>query len=184
MAGKKSNSSKPLAIEMLTADHDKVKDLFEQYDDAKEGDDDDKRALATQICSELKVHAQVEEELFYPWLRDNLGEDDTDLVDEAAVEHQTAKDLIAQIEGAAEVDEMYDAKVKVLGEYIDHHVEEEEGEIFPKVSGMREELDELGQAMMARKTELMAEMGLEAEAGEAPPPGKKNAGARRPGTRA
>ena len=185
MASKKpKSSSRPVAIEMLTADHEKVKDLFEQYEDEKEdGEDDAKRALAAQICGELKVHAQVEEEIFYPWLRENLEDDDMELVDEATVEHQSAKDLIAQIESAAEVDEMFDAKVKVLGEYINHHVEEEEGEIFPQVSDMKDELDELGQAMMARKTELMAEMGLDAEDADAPPPAKTS-GSKRPSTRA
>jgi hemerythrin-like domain-containing protein len=87
-----------------------------------------------------------------------------ELVEEAAVEHQTAKDLIAQIEAASAVDETYDAKVKVLGEYIKHHVEEEENEIFPKVRDMKDELDELGQELMARKVELMEELGLMDEA--------------------
>jgi hemerythrin superfamily protein len=162
-----TSKRKPIAIEMLIADHRTVDELFDRYESEKESDDDTKRAIAQRICGELTVHAQVEEELFYPWLRENLDEDKMELVEEAQVEHQTAKDLIAQIEGAGEIDETYDAKVKVLGEYIRHHVEEEEGEIFPAVSSEKEALDQLGQEMMARKVALMEELGLmEEEEGE------------------
>ena len=83
-----------------------------------------------------------------------------DKLEEAYVEHASAKDLIAQIEGAGEIDETFDAKVKVLSEYIKHHVKEEENELFPEVQGMQQELDELGQEMAARKTELMEQLGL------------------------
>jgi hemerythrin-like domain-containing protein len=152
--------SQPLAIELLEADHRKVEGLFEQYEAEKEGEEDVKRAIAQRICGELTVHAQVEEELFYPWLRENLDDDDMEMVEEAQVEHNSAKDLIAQIEGATEIDEVYDAKVKVLSEYIKHHVKEEENEIFEEVADKKEELDELGQEMAARKTELMEELGL------------------------
>ena len=89
-----------------------------------------------------------------------------EMVEEAQVEHNTAKDLIAQIEGATDIDEVYNAKVKVLSEYIKHHVQEEENEIFPEVRDQQEELDELGQEMSARKGELMEEMGLSEEASE------------------
>jgi hemerythrin-like domain-containing protein len=164
-AKKGSGGAQPLAIELLMSDHRKVEGLFDQYEDEKEGDEETRRTIAQQICGELTVHAQVEEELFYPWLRENLDEEKMELVEEAEVEHQSAKDLIAQIEGAAEIDETYDAKVKVLGEYIKHHVEEEENEIFKEVRDMRDELDELGQEMAARKSELMEEMGLEGEEG-------------------
>ena len=162
MAKSKSGPGKgqPLAIELMMADHRKVEDLFEQYEQEKEGDDDTKRRIANRICGELTVHAQVEEEIFYPWLRDNLDEDDMELVEEAQVEHAGAKALIAQIEAAAEIDATYDAKVKVLSEYIKHHVKEEEEEIFPGVSKEREALDELGQEMTSRKEELVEELGL------------------------
>jgi iron-sulfur cluster repair protein YtfE (RIC family) len=161
MAKSKSGSkSQPLAIELLMADHRKVEDLFEQYEAEKEGDDDTKRAIATKICGELTVHAQVEEEIFYPWLRENLDEDDMEMVEEAEVEHAGAKDLIAQIEAATEIDATYDAKVKVLSEYIKHHVKEEEQEIFPEVSGEKDALDALGQEMSSRKEELIEEFGL------------------------
>ena len=159
---KNGAKAQPLAIELLMADHRKVEDLFEQYEAEKESDDETKRAIATRICGELTVHAQVEEEIFYPWLRENLDEDDMEMVEEAQVEHNTAKDLIAQLEGATDIDEQYNAKVKVLGEYIRHHVNEEENEMFPKVRDMQEELDELGQEIAARKDELKEELGMEA----------------------
>jgi hemerythrin-like domain-containing protein len=162
MAGSKRGASGtlPVALEMLIADHRKVSMMFDQYEDEKEDSgEDQKRELAQRICMELKVHTQVEEELFYPWARENLEEED--LIEEATVEHQSAKDLIAQIEGAGEIDETFDAKVKVLGEYIKHHVNEEENEMFPQLRGEQEALDELGQEMTARKVELMEEMGME-----------------------
>lgn len=156
----------PLALEMLASDHRKVEDLFRMYEDEKEGDEDTKRSLAERICGELTAHARLEEELFYPWLKENM--DEMDKVCEAYVEHAGAKDLISQIQGASEIDDEYDAKVKVLSEYIKHHVKEEENEIFPEVADKQEELDELGQEMAARKTELMEELGLmQDEEGEA-----------------
>jgi len=153
----------PLALELLESDHRKVEMLFDQYEDNKEGEEEMKRQLAERICGELTVHAQVEEELFYPWLRETLDEDDQEMVEEAQVEHNGAKDLIAQIEAAEDVDATYDAMVKVLSEYIKHHVKEEENEIFPEVASEGEELDELGQELAARKAELMAEAGIEGE---------------------
>lgn len=177
MATKKKAGSgaQPIAIELLEADHRKVEALFEQYEDEKEGDEDARREIAKKICGELTVHAQLEEEIFYPWLRENLDEDDMDMLEEAYVEHAGAKDLIAQIESATEVDSAFDAKVKVLSEYIKHHVKEEEEEIFPEVRGEQEELDALGQEMHGRKAELMEELGLEADA---PPPAKRGSGSR------
>jgi hemerythrin superfamily protein len=149
----------PLALELLAADHRKVEDLFRQFEDEKDGEESTRRALVQQICGELTAHTKLEEELFYPWLRENM--DETDKLEEAYVEHASAKDLIAQVQGAGGMDEAFDAKVKVLSEYIKHHVGEEENEIFAEVRGMQEELDELGQEMAARKAELMEELGLE-----------------------
>jgi hemerythrin superfamily protein len=145
------------AVALLEQDHEDVKDLFEQYEELvdNDGSDDEKQAIAQQICTMLAAHATVEEELFYPAVRDALKEDE--LVDEAVVEHASAKDLIAQLESMAPGDELYDAKVKVLGELIDHHVEEEEGEMFPKVRNSGMELEVLGLAMASRKDELLAE---------------------------
>ena len=157
---KKSGAQQPLAIELLESDHRKVEMLFDQFEDMKDEEDEGRREVAERICAELTVHAQVEEELFYPWLRENLGEEEMEMVEEAQVEHNSAKDLIAQIQGASALDATYDAKVKVLSEYINHHVQEEENEIFEEVREEREALDELGQEMAARKAELMEQMGL------------------------
>jgi hemerythrin superfamily protein len=149
------------ACDLLDADHRAVKKMFKEYDELTgsraRSAGQKKLELARQICHELTVHAQIEEELFYPALRAVLKE--TDIVAEAEVEHQSAKDLIAQIEGMAEADEMFDAKVKVLGEYIDHHVKEERGEIFPKARAARKlDLVAMRDEMMTRKEELMGAM--------------------------
>ena len=166
MAKSNKSGGRPVAIELLETDHRKVEALFKEYEEAKEAGEEEKQEIAEQICDELTVHAQVEEEIFYPWLRENLSEEDMELVEEAEVEHATAKDLIGQIQDAPSPDETYDAKVKVLSEYIKHHVKEEEDEIFPKLKEFKEELDELGQQMHARKAELRAELGLTDEGEE------------------
>ncbi len=165
MAKSKSAAARaqPLALELLMSDHRKVEDLFEQFEQEKEGDEGTRREIAQRICTELTIHAQVEEELFYPWLRENLEDDEMEMLEEAQIEHNTAKDLIAQIESATDIDEVFNARVKVLSEYIKHHVQEEENEIFPEVRDEQEELDELGQEMAARKGELKEELGLAGE---------------------
>jgi hemerythrin superfamily protein len=139
------------AVSLLEADHREVEALFEEYEAA--GGNAEKAALAAQICLALKVHAQIEEELFYPPARDKTG--DTDLVDEAIVEHMGAKTLIAQIEAMAPGQPLYDAKVKVLSEQVRHHVEEEESDLFPEVRETRIDLDALGAKLAARKAELL-----------------------------
>lgn len=147
----------PDAIKLLTQDHKEVKALFKEYEKLCKADADEtqKQALAEQICEMLTVHAQIEEELVYPAAYEAL--DESDLVDEAQVEHASAKDLIAQIRGTQPSDELYDAKVTVLGEYIDHHVKEEEKEMFPKLKKTELDLKELGASLQARKAELMGE---------------------------
>ena len=149
------------AIEMLMADHKKVKKLFSDFDKLKEeGSDEDKSALVDQICNELKIHTELEEEIFYPAVRKAI--DDPDLMDEALVEHAGAKDLIAQLEDASPADDLYDAKVTVLGEQIKHHVKEEEGEMFPKTKKAKIDIDALGATMLKRKSALMDKMGMNA----------------------
>ena len=150
------------AIQLLSADHKEVKALFKDYDALVEADAaaGDRLALAGEICLKLTVHATAEEEIFYPAAREALGEDE-DLIDEADVEHASAKDLIAQIQASSPEEELYDAKVKVLGEYIDHHVKEEEGEIFPKVKKGGLATVALGAELAARKEELLAELGAD-----------------------
>lgn len=153
----KSTSASPDVIQLLEDDHKKVKKMFKDFEKlAKQGDEAGKVEIATQICMELKVHTQVEEEIFYPALYEAF--DEPDLVDEAVVEHASAKDLIEQIESMVGSEELYDAKVKVLGEYINHHVEEEEKEIFPKARKAKMDLEGLGESLAFRKEELMAPM--------------------------
>ena len=151
------------AIALLRADHQEVQNLFDKFE--KTRSDDRKAALAEQICNELTVHAQIEEEIFYPAAREAVR--DKDLLDEATVEHQSAKDLIAQIESSKPGDELFDAKVKVLGEYIRHHVKEEQNELFPQVRKTKLDLKALGERLMARKQQLMAGGGSAADSGSA-----------------
>jgi hemerythrin superfamily protein len=152
-----ASAAKTDATVLLERDHTEVHKLFKQYEklaDA-EADGSDRQAMAEQICMLLTVHATIEEEIFYPAARE--AEVDDDLLDEAEVEHASAKDLIAQIRAMGPDEELYDAKVKVLGEYIDHHVEEEEGEMFPKCRKAGMDLAELATRLMERKQELMAD---------------------------
>ena len=107
----------------------------------------------SEICKELSVHAQVEEEIFYPAFKQ--ASKDNVLVPEATVEHATVKDLIAQVEGKEPDGEMYDAKIKVLSEYVKHHVKEEQNEMFPKAKESKLDLIELGTKIASRKAELM-----------------------------
>lgn len=150
----------PDACTLLDADHRAVRKMFKEYEALTESRGktvaNKKVELARQICRELTVHAQIEEEIFYPALRDALKE--TDLLAEAEVEHASAKDLIAQIEAVDTPDEMFDAKVIVLGEYIDHHVKEERNEIFVKARASKKlNLVAMREELQARKAELMAE---------------------------
>jgi len=148
------------ACDLLDADHRNVKKMFKEFEELTasraRSASQKKMDLARQICMELTVHAQIEEEIFYPALRAAIK--DTDLLDEAEVEHQSAKDLIAQIQQATEPDDKFEAKVKVLGEYVDHHVKEEKGEIFPKARAARKlDLIAMREQLETRKEELMAE---------------------------
>lgn len=144
------------AIKLLTQDHHAVKALFDDYKKLvdKQADSHDKQVLAGRICTLLTTHATLEEELFYPLAREALAKH-ADLIDEAAVEHASAKDLIAQIEAGTPDEALYDAKVIVLGEYIQHHVKEEEGEIFPQLKKTELDLKLLGEELARRREELM-----------------------------
>jgi len=149
------------AFALLTADHRTVKGMFKEFEKLSKQDDvdEEKAQLVRQICNELTVHAQVEEEIFYPALREAI--DDEDLMDEADIEHASAKDLIAQLEGMEPGDDHYDARVTVLGEYVDHHVKEEEGEMFSKARKADVDAAELGAQIAERKEALKAELGIE-----------------------
>lgn len=150
VAKKAAKISRTDAIALLTADHKRVKKMFKQFDKMKEdGASADKQALAQQICAELTLHAEVEEQIFYPATREAI--DDDDMLNEAEVEHASAKDLIAQIESGDPSDPLWDAKVTVLGEYVDHHVQEEEEEMFKKARKAKMDLEALGQQIAAMK---------------------------------
>ena len=140
------------ATALLKADHKLVAGLFEEFEKTKS--DARKTSIVAQICQELTVHAQIEEEIFYPAVKAALK--DHELVPEATVEHASVKDLIAAVQGKAPYGEMYDAKVKVMAEFVKHHVKEEEKEMFAKVRKTDLDLRALGDQMAARKEELMA----------------------------
>jgi len=156
-----TSSANPNAIDLLKADHDDVDKLFSQYEDIKDGDESgDKEMLVAQICDALTVHAQIEEEIFYPAAREALDDDEgKDLIDEAAVEHQTLKDLISRLEAAPTEDPLYYAGVKVLSEYVKHHVKEEENELFPKCKSSAMDLDVVGLQLAERKATLTQHRG-------------------------
>lgn len=139
------------ALELLKADHREVDELFAAFEQA--AGDAEQRNIAIAICVALKVHARLEEELFYPAVWPALK--DKGLIEEALVEHASARDLIAQIEAGAPGEAFFTARVRVLGEYVQHHVEEEEEEIFPQVRKAGIDLAPLGELMARRKQELM-----------------------------
>ena len=146
----------PLAITLLKKDHREVAAMFEEYEQLEA--EAEKLALFNKIALALKVHTRIEEEIFYP---EERGDIEDDMLDEAYVEHDGAKKLIAEIEAMQPSEQFYDAKVKVLGEYITHHVKEEEqpGGLFAQAKKGDEDLNEMGERMKARKEELMAQMG-------------------------
>ncbi|KAF0811474.1 DNA nickase [Andreprevotia sp. IGB-42] len=148
------------ATQLLMDDHAKVKKLFKQFEKLKsKGTASAKAEIVNQACSELTVHTQVEEQLFYPAVKAALGKD-ADMIDEAVVEHASCKELIAQLEAMSPEDDLYDAKFTVLSEFIEHHVEEEETELFPKVRKIKAlDLEDLGARMKALKTSLTAAAG-------------------------
>jgi hemerythrin superfamily protein len=136
--------------------------MFEEFEQLKEDPDvEAKQLLVESACAELTLHAQVEEDVFYPAARDAI--DDMDLLDEAIVEHASAKQLINELNTMQPDDDLYDAKFTVLGEYVKHHIEEEEKQIFPKVKKAKVDLDELGEEIRQRKLELRDELGIPSE---------------------
>ena len=141
------------ATTLLRRDHEAVSALFEQYEKARSSAK--KFDLVQEICEELTIHAQVEEEIFYPAVRKAIKDDD--LLDEAEVEHASLKKLIAEVEGK-DIDSvpMFDAKITVLSEYVKHHVKEEQNEMFPKAKKSGLDLKALGAELAARKEELKA----------------------------
>lgn len=144
------------AIALLKSDHRTVEDLFEEYEHARKAER--KQALVQQICDELTVHAQLEETAFYPAAQKALGKEGEDLVDEAKVEHNSLKWLIAQLEEEGPDSALYEAKVTVLKEYVQHHVKEEEKEMFPKLRKTDLDLDDLGATLLETKQQLQQQL--------------------------
>jgi hemerythrin superfamily protein len=149
------------ACTLLDADHRNVKKMFKEFEplmaSKAKAAAQKRRELADRICLELTVHARIEEEIFYPALRSVIKAED--LLDEAEVEHASAKNLIAQIQNGSETDPKWCAKVQVLGEYIDHHVKEERGDIFTKARAAKKlDLVAMREQLQARKEELMTQL--------------------------
>jgi hypothetical protein len=155
------------ALKLLKEDHERVDGLFKKFDRMKEGDGRKQELLQT-ILEEVRIHAQVEEELFYPALRtlfeEGGKEKELELIEEADVEHETVKWLMEQLDGNQSDEHTRDARVKVMGEYIRHHVEEEEGEIFKAAKKVDLDLEELGRQLDARKRQLKGEEPADQEA--------------------
>ena len=147
--------SKADAIALLKQDHEKVKKAFKQFEKIDHEDTAAMKELVDEVCNDLKVHTSLEEEIFYPAVRQAIEDDD--MMNEAQVEHNSAKELIEMLEGMDPADEMYVATFTVLGEYVMHHAKEEEGEMFPEVKKTDLDLEELGARMRRRMEELMGE---------------------------
>ena len=155
MAARRSKRKPPDAIQMLIADHKQAQRLFREFEQTDRDDADDCRAIVELACMELGVHATLEEEIFYPAARSEVGKDDESLVDEAEVEHGSAKQLIARLGDLAPDDPYYRATFTVLAEYARHHIAEEQRKMFPKLRKTKLDLDALAADMRARKEELM-----------------------------
>ena len=152
------------ATEILTADHKKVSKIFAEFEKIKDSDSERKLALVKMACDELTVHAQIEEEIFYPAVREAINEKDEELLDEAEVEHETLKRLVETLRSSDPDDHLYDANMKVLAEYVKHHVKEEQDEMFVKARKAKGlDLKQLGEELSVRKAQLMEEYGIEPE---------------------
>jgi hemerythrin-like domain-containing protein len=157
----KTKAKAGAALEMLKEDHDKVKKAFKEFEKIDREDAETLQQLVQRVCEELKVHTALEEEIFYPAVREAI--EDEDLMNEAQVEHDTAKMLIEQLENMGPDDPNFHATFTVLGEYVKHHVKEEEDEMFPEARKTDLDFEELGARMRERKTELMGEAQEEEE---------------------
>ena len=152
---RKAAASQPDAVDFLKSQHREVEELFKQFDKlGEDGAPDEMEPIVRMACEKLTVHAAIEEEVFYPAARE--VDNAESLLNEAEVEHGTAKDLIASLDGMDASDSMFSATFTVLSEYIKHHVKEEEGELFPKVKKSDLDLDALGQELSARADDLMS----------------------------
>jgi hemerythrin-like domain-containing protein len=176
MASRANSKAKTDVIEMLMADHQKVKRAFREADKLTEQKDmESLEPLVQQTCAELTVHAEMEEDVFYPAIRKAIKQ--PELVDEAEVEHASAKELIAQLQQMTSEDDKFAATFKVLGEYVKHHIREEESEMFEQLNRTGIDWEALLQEMQQRRSQLMAEQGLpeESESDEGEPRGRSGA---------
>ena len=150
----KKHGSAPDALDLLRADHDKVKSLFREFESLKGNDDEDERKseLVDEICYELTLHTMLEEEIFYPVVRSAIEDDD--MMDEADVEHAGTRELISQLEVMYPGDDHFDATVTVLGEEVAHHIDKEENDMFNAARSAGIDLEDLGEQLAARKEEL------------------------------
>lgn len=170
-----STKSSTHAIELLKRDHREVEALYAKYKSASAKDD--KIRLVTQICQALTVHAEIEEKAFYPEALRALGKGGADLIEEAAVEHATLKGLIQRLDGMGPSQDLFGAYVKVLMEYVKHHVKEEESEMFPKLEKTDLDLEAVGQRLQALKDTLLATVA------RAPKPSRSSVSVVQPGAR-
>jgi hypothetical protein len=147
------------AIALLKADHREAEELFAQYGKMKDaGSTKEKFSIAKKVCGALLIHMEIEEKIFYPRVRKEVADDD--LMNEAVVEHAGAKDLIKELGAMKPEDPMFDAKIQVLSEQIEHHVKEEEREMFPEAKGTDIDFESLGEELFNAKNKLRAEHGL------------------------
>ena len=145
------------AIQLLKEDHDNVKELFKKFEDANKRT---KQRILEQIINELETHTHLEEEIFYPAVMDGTEEEGQDMVYESIEEHRLVDFMIERIREVESDDESFESKVKVLQELVEHHIQDEEKEMFPLVKKqMKDELDRLGDEMSELKNDIKAESG-------------------------
>lgn len=179
--GRGASGAKSKIVAMLKADHKKAKKAFKDFEKMDPQEDPEScQALVQQTLAEVEVHAELEEQLFYPAARGAIKEED--LVDEAEVEHMTAKVLIEQLKGMGPDDEKFSATFKVLGEYLKHHIEEEENEMFKQLTQAGAEWDTVLEEMQSQRQQLMQEKGLPAEDQAEPAATRSRAGSAGMGT--
>jgi hemerythrin-like domain-containing protein len=157
----KESSSAEDAAKLLTEDHRKVQKMFQEFKKLGDDDTEEKEELVRTACTELTIHAMIEEEIFYPALRGEIK--DSSLLDEANVEHTVAKQLIGELEEMTPDEELYDAKFTVLGEYVNHHIAEEEKELFPQAKRAKVDMQAIGQQLDKRKQELLEKMAVDVD---------------------
>lgn len=157
-SSKNASAARKEVLDMLIEDHKRAKKLFREFEKLSEDDAEERESLVSLVCAELKLHTQLEEDCFYPALRGKLKEED--LLEEAEVEHASAKQLIEQLDAMDAEEPKFAATFKVLGEYVKHHIKEEEKEMFEQAQKARIDWSALLEQMTQRRMELETELGL------------------------